>query len=68
MAIQRYHQYRKLLAAFDRRALIERAKGILMERHEIGEQEAFDRIRGEARSTRRPLIDVVNDVIGSDGR
>ena len=68
VAIQRYHQYRKLLAAFDRRALIERAKGILMERHEIGEQEAFDRIRGEARSTRRPLIDVVNDVIGSDGR
>ena len=37
-----------------------------MERHEIGEQEAFDRIREEARSTRRPLIDVVGDVIGSD--
>jgi AmiR/NasT family two-component response regulator len=65
VAIQRYQQYRKLLGAFDRRARIERAKGILMERHGIGDQEAFDRIRSEARSSRRPLIDVVEEVVSS---
>jgi AmiR/NasT family two-component response regulator len=63
VALQRYQQYRKLLAAFGRRARIERAKGILMERHGIGDQEAFDRLRGEARSSRRQLIDVVEDVV-----
>ena len=67
VALHRYQQYKKLLEAFDRRALIERAKGILMERHGIGDQEAFDRIRGEARSSRRPLIDVVQDVVGEGG-
>jgi AmiR/NasT family two-component response regulator len=64
VAIQRYQQYRKLLAAFDRRARIERAKGILMERHGIGDQEAFERMRREARSSRRPLIDVVDETMG----
>jgi AmiR/NasT family two-component response regulator len=63
VALQRYRQYRKLLAAFGRRARIERAKGILMERHGIGDQEAFDRLRGEARSSRRALIDVVEEVV-----
>jgi AmiR/NasT family two-component response regulator len=66
VALQRYQQYRELLAAFDRRARIERAKGILMERHGIGDQEAFDRMRGEARSSRQPLIDVVDEVVSSD--
>ncbi len=64
VALQRFQQYRKLLAAFDRRALIERAKGILMERHDIGDQEAFDRLRSESRSSRRPLIDVAGALIG----
>jgi response regulator NasT len=66
VALQRYRQYRKLLAAFDRRARIERAKGVLMERDQIDDQEAFDRLRGEARRSRRPLIDVVEDVIGAN--
>jgi AmiR/NasT family two-component response regulator len=66
VALQRYLQYKKLLAAFDRRARIERAKGILMERHGIGDQDAFDRLRGEARRSRRPLIDVVGDVVSSE--
>jgi response regulator NasT len=62
VALQRYQQYRQLLEAFDRRARIERAKGVLMERHGIGDQEAFDRLRGEARSSRRQLIEVVEGV------
>ena len=66
VALQRYQQYRELIAAFDRRARIERAKGILMERHGIGDQEAFDRLRGEARNSRRQLIDVVEEVVADE--
>jgi response regulator NasT len=63
VAFERYTQYRELLQAFDRRALIERAKGILMERHGISDQEAFERMRSSARSSRRQLIEVVQEVI-----
>jgi response regulator NasT len=65
VALQRYREYRKLLDAFGRRARIERAKGVLMERHAIGDREAFERIRSEARSTRRPLIEVVDALLES---
>jgi AmiR/NasT family two-component response regulator len=66
VALQRYQQYEKLLAAFDRRARIERAKGILMERHSVDDQEAFERIRREARSHRRKLIEVVDELLASE--
>lgn len=64
VVVQRYREWHRLLAAFDRRALIERAKGVLMERHGLGEQAAFDRLRGDARSSRRPLLEVVGEVLG----
>jgi AmiR/NasT family two-component response regulator len=63
VAIQRYRDHRKLLDAFGRRARIERAKGMLMERHDLSDREAFERLRSEARSTRRPLIEVVNELL-----
>jgi AmiR/NasT family two-component response regulator len=63
VTIQRYREYRKLLDAFGRRARIERAKGVLMERHGLGDREAFERIRSEARSSRRPLIEVVDGLL-----
>jgi response regulator NasT len=66
IAVQRYRDYQKLLGAFQKRARIEQAKGILMERHRLAGQEAFDRIRGEARRTQRPLIDVVDEILGSE--
>ena len=66
VALQRYRQYKKLLAAFDRRARIERAKGILMERHSIDDREAFERIRREARASRRRLIEVVDELLASE--
>jgi AmiR/NasT family two-component response regulator len=65
VALQRYQEHRKLLDAFDRRARIERAKGILMERHSLDDREAFERIRRQARSSRRRLIDVVDELLGS---
>jgi AmiR/NasT family two-component response regulator len=63
VALQRHRQWRKLLGAFDRRARIERAKGILMERHGVGDREAFERLRAQARASRRPLIEVVDELL-----
>jgi AmiR/NasT family two-component response regulator len=55
-------QVQRLESALERRALIERAKGILMERHSVGEREAFDRLRGHARSRNRTVVDVAASV------
>jgi response regulator NasT len=51
-------QVQRLETALERRALIERAKGILMERHSVSEREAFDRLRDHARSRNRTVVDV----------
>jgi len=53
----------QLQAALEHRGLIERAKGILMARDDIDAATAFERLRIAARSSRRPLTDVVRDVI-----
>src|ERR1700722_14051827 len=42
IVLRRFAEYHDLRGAFGRRALIERAKGILMERHSIDEFEAFE--------------------------
>ena len=51
-------QVDRLETALERRAVIERAKGILMERHGIGDRAAFDRLRAHARSHNRTVVDV----------
>jgi response regulator NasT len=48
----------QLEGAIQRRALIERAKGILMERHSMEDREAFEMLRSHARSNNRKLVDV----------
>jgi AmiR/NasT family two-component response regulator len=51
-------QVDRLESALERRALIERAKGILMERHGLSDRLAFDRLRSHARSNNRTVVDV----------
>lgn len=63
IVLRRFAEYQDLEGAFGRRAMTERAKGILMERHSIGEQEAFDLLREHARTTNRKLLDVANAVV-----
>ena len=63
VALKRFRELDRLRGAFDRRARIERAKGILMERHAIGERKAFERLRSEARSSRRSIMDVAAEVV-----
>jgi AmiR/NasT family two-component response regulator len=55
----------QLETALGRRALIERAKGRLMERHGVDEQAAFELLRGHARAHNRTVLDVARAV--SDG-
>jgi response regulator NasT len=52
----------QLETALERRAIIERAKGILMERHGVDDREAFELLRGHARSGRRQVVDVARAV------
>jgi hypothetical protein len=56
----------QLQTALDSRGLIERAKGALMERERLDEQEAFTHLRRAARSSRRKLTDVAREV--ADGQ
>jgi AmiR/NasT family two-component response regulator len=53
----------QLETALQRRTVIERAKGVLMERHQIGEAEAFQRLREHARSGGRRVVDVAASVL-----
>lgn len=49
--------------ALERRALIERAKGILMERHSIDDRAAFALLRDHARASNRRVVDVAFSVV-----
>ena len=69
IAVRRFAELTELSGAVDdledaiaRRATIERAKGILMERHGITDREAFEMLRSQARSSNRRVHDVASDV------
>ena len=63
IVLRRFAEYHDLEGAFGRRAVTERAKGILMERHAVGEDAAFDLLRTHARSKNRKLVDVATAVV-----
>ena len=63
IVLRRFTEYHDLEGAFGRRAITERAKGILMERHSIDEPAAFEMLREHARSTNRKLLDVASAVV-----
>jgi AmiR/NasT family two-component response regulator len=65
IVLRRFLEYHSLEGAFGRRALIERAKGILMERHAVREDDAFLLIRDEARSSNRRVVEVAESLIES---
>ena len=60
--LSRFAEYQVLEGAFARRAITERAKGILMERHSIDEQLAFEMLRDEARRSNHKLIEIAEAV------
>lgn len=63
IVLRRFAEYHDLQGAFGRRALTERAKGILMERHSIDEVSAFEMLRERSRIDNRKLIDLAAAVV-----
>jgi uroporphyrinogen-III synthase len=45
------------------RKLVERAKGILQQRHNLTEEEAYLRLRNESRRLRRPMKELAEAII-----
>jgi AmiR/NasT family two-component response regulator len=56
VASKRFGDHAYIMAALEKRTLVERAKGILMERYSIDEQAAFEMLRREARNENLRLI------------
>ena len=63
IALRRYGELRDLESAFRRRALVERAKGVLMERHGVDERAAFAMLRDHARSRQERVVAVARAVL-----
>ena len=63
IVLRRFAEYQDLQGAFGRRATIERAKGILMERHAVEETSAFEMLRDVSRHSNRKLIDIATAVV-----
>ena len=63
IVLRRFAEYHDLEGAFGRRAMIERAKGILMERHSIDDGSAFEKLRERSRIDNRKLVDLAGAVV-----
>ena len=63
IVLRRFAEYHDLEGAFGRRASIERAKGILMERHSVDDADAFEMLRNQSRRTNSKLADVAMAVV-----
>ena len=61
-----YEEIGGLKEALETRKMVERAKGILMKRHRIEEQDAFTRIQHQARTSRKSMREVAEAIILAD--
>jgi AmiR/NasT family two-component response regulator len=65
ITLQRFAEYHSLQGAFGRRAVIEQAKGILMARHAVDADKAFELLRNHSQHNGRKLVDVAHAVVES---
>jgi response regulator NasT len=65
ITLRRYAEYASLEGAFARRAVIERAKGIMMSRDEIDERSAFEILRAQSQRSGRKVYEVAESVVES---
>jgi response regulator NasT len=63
VAWRRWNDYRTLEDALERRATIEQAKGLLMARHAIRSQEAFELLRQQSQRMNRKLVEIADAVV-----
>jgi AmiR/NasT family two-component response regulator len=65
ITLQRFAEYQSLQGAFGRRAAIEQAKGILMARHAVDAEKAFELLRDHSQHHGQKLIDVAQAIVDS---
>jgi AmiR/NasT family two-component response regulator len=65
ITLQRFAEYHSLQGAFGRRALIEQAKGILMARHAIDADRAFEMLRDHSQHNGHKLATVAAAIVDS---
>ena len=65
VTLQRFTEYHNLQGAFGRRAAIEQAKGILMARHSLNSDQAFEMLRDHSQHNGRRLADVAAAIVDS---
>ena len=66
LAVARFAETRTLRRSLEDRKVIERAKGRLMERLNLTEDEAFRRLRRAAMNSRRPMADLARALLVSE--
>lgn len=66
LAVARFSEARALKQRLADRKIIERAKGMLMERYALSENDAFHRIRRAAMDSRRPMVEVARALLTSE--
>ncbi|MFL5859204.1 MAG: ANTAR domain-containing response regulator [Solirubrobacteraceae bacterium] len=62
IVLRRYAEFTRVHGALGRQAIIEQAKGILMERHGLSARDAFESLRQHARNTNQTVYDVAEAV------
>ncbi len=65
ITLKRFTEYHSLQGAFGRRAMIEQAKGILMARHAITADEAFERLRDHSQQSGNKLSALAVAIVDS---
>lgn len=63
IVLRRFADYHNLEGALGRRAVIERAKGILMERHAVSDQDGFYLLRSHSQTTGIKLYDIAQAIL-----
>jgi response regulator NasT len=74
LAISRFEEFsslneevRELREALETRKMIERAKGILMRRLNLSEEEAFRRMQKRSQNENKKMLEIANAIITADG-
>ncbi len=65
IVLRRFAEFHNLEGAFGRRAVIEQAKGILMARHAINQERAFEMLRSYSQHNGRKLVNVAEAIVES---
>ena len=66
LAVARFRETLELRRSLEDRKVIERAKGRLMARYRLSEDEAFHRLRRAAMDSRRPMVDIARALLVSE--